>query len=195
MLANQYFIKYHSQTVDISPGFHCFTACLLRRDIIQRPNNVIRFRQVIVQGTDQFRNTKITQISIAIFIEQNVGRFYIAMDDVISVSQFQSRCDLIKQQDWMKGVVKLVGAGAAVKWGDRVFGSTGSKALAILLAYDGIRSLIPIDAWSKKAADTVTGMVPMGGLGGYKPDVENQAGGGGSNPPRDYYADLYGGAR
>ncbi len=55
---------------------------------------------------------------------------------------------LVKQGDMIKGVVKLVGAGAAVKWGPRLLGSTGSKALALLLAYDGVRSLIPIDTWA-----------------------------------------------
>lgn len=91
---------------------------------------------------------------------------------------------LIKQSDMIKGVVKLVGAGAAVKWGGRVLGSTGSKALAILLAYDGLRSIIPIDTWARRGATMVTSRVPKGGLGGFKPNVELQVRGNGHG---DYY--------
>ena len=100
---------------------------------------------------------------------------------------------LVKQGDMLKGVVKLAGAGAAVKWGGRVLGSTGSKALAILLAYDGIRSLIPIDTWAKRGATAVTGMIPGGGLGGFKGGVHEAPGGNGHKA--DYYEALKGGAR
>jgi len=75
---------------------------------------------------------------------------------------------LVKQNDMIKGVIKLAGAGAAVKWGPRLLGSTGSKALAILLAYDGVRSLIPIDAWARRGASAVSGVLPAGGLGGFR---------------------------
>ncbi len=101
---------------------------------------------------------------------------------------------LIKQGDIFKGVVKLAGAGVAVKWGGRVLGSTGSKALAILLAYDGIRSLIPIDTWAKKGATTVTGMMPAGGLGGFKKNAREEPAPGNGHKA-DYYEALKGGAR
>ena len=101
---------------------------------------------------------------------------------------------LIKQGDMLKGVVKLAGAGAAVKWGGRVLGSTGSKALAILLAYDGIRSIIPIDTWARRGATTVTGMIPGGGLGGFQPDV-HEAPAPGNGHKADYYEAMKGGAR
>ncbi len=100
---------------------------------------------------------------------------------------------LINQGDMLKGVVKLAGAGAAIKWGGRLLGSTGSKALAILLAYDGVRSLIPIDTWARRGATTVTGMIPKGGLGGFTQNVETagvveQA----SQVAGDYYAKAEG---
>jgi len=98
---------------------------------------------------------------------------------------------LIKQGDMLKGVVKLAGAGAAIKWGGKVLGSTGSKALGILLAYDGLRSLIPIDTWARRGATAVTGMIPGGGLGGFRPNV----GGGPSNGSHgDYYEEKVRGA-
>lgn len=103
---------------------------------------------------------------------------------------------LVKQGDMIKGVVKLVGAGAAIKWGPRLLGSTGSKALAILLAYDGIRSLIPIDTWAKRGAGAVSGVIPGGGLGGFKPNVAGEKpGGNGKKAVADYYEALKGGAR
>lgn len=99
---------------------------------------------------------------------------------------------LVKQGDMLKGIVKLVGAGVAIKWGSRVLGSTGSKALGILLAYDGIRSLIPIDTWARKGATMATGMIPGGGLGGFKENVGGAPAAGG-NGHKDYYEALKGG--
>lgn len=97
---------------------------------------------------------------------------------------------LVQQGDMIKGVVKLIGAGAAVKWGGRLLGSTGSKAVAILLAYDGIRSLIPIDTWAKRSSSAVTGMIPGGGLGGFNKNV----GGVPNNGHGDYYEEKVRGA-
>lgn len=96
---------------------------------------------------------------------------------------------LIKQGDMLKGVVKLAGAGAAVKWGGRVLGSTGSKALAILLAYDGIRSMIPIDTWARRGATVVTSRMPAGGLGGFTQNIESRGNG---HAAEDYYAKAFG---
>lgn len=94
---------------------------------------------------------------------------------------------LMKQGDMLKGVVKLAGAGAAIKWGPRLLGSTGSKALAILLAYDGVRSLIPIDTWARRGASAVSGMMPAGGLGGFRQNVGGREVPGNGNLPVDYY--------
>lgn len=98
---------------------------------------------------------------------------------------------LMKQGDMIKAVVKLAAAGAAVKWGTRLLGSTGAKALAILLAYDGVRSLIPIDTWARRGATTVSGMVPGGGLGGFRPGVTGNPAGNGQG---DYYVEKLRGA-
>lgn len=67
-----------------------------------------------------------------------------------------------------RGVVKLIGAGAAVGWGKGLLGDTGSKAVALLLAFDGIRDIIPIDQWAKGFANQATGMVTQRGLAGLK---------------------------
>ena len=75
-----------------------------------------------------------------------------------------------KQSNTTKAVIKLAAAGAAVKFGGKLFGSTGSKAVALLLAYDGLRSLLPIDEWAGKATSMVTrrtgaGLAGRAGMG------------------------------
>lgn len=82
---------------------------------------------------------------------------------------------LANQSNQVRGLVKLVGAGVAVKWGKRFLGSTGSKAVALLLAYDGIRSLIPLDEWAGRLSGAIVtrtggGLAGKAGMG----DVQDQ---------------------
>ena len=93
---------------------------------------------------------------------------------------------LAAQSTTIKGVVKLVAAGAVVKFGSKLLGSTGSKAVAILLAYDGIRMLLPIDEYANKFAGQLTKLTGKG-LGG-------RAGMGGgivANSGGDYYSNMF----
>ena len=100
---------------------------------------------------------------------------------------------LSAQSAMIRGVVKLVGAGVAAKWGSRLLGSTGSKAVALLLAYDGIRSLIPIDEWASRLAG---GIKPLTGAGlGGKAGLERERKPGGNGHKADYYEALKGGVR
>ena len=71
---------------------------------------------------------------------------------------------LAAQSVQVRGMVKLLAAGAAVKWSGGILGSTGSKALALLLAFDGIRDLLPIDLWAQKGANMLSGAVTRRGL-------------------------------
>lgn len=100
---------------------------------------------------------------------------------------------LVNRSDWIKGLVKLAGAGVAIKWGSRILGKTGAAAVGILLAYDGVRSLIPIDTWAERGSTALSGVAAGGGLGGFKSNVgaETRAAG----VEEDYYAGLYGGGR
>jgi hypothetical protein len=87
------------------------------------------------------------------------------------------------------GVVKLAAAGAAVKWGGRM-GTTTSRTLGLLLAYDGLRSLIPLDEWMGNLAGRIVsrtggGLAGKAGMG----DVLNQA----SKVANDYYSRALGG--
>lgn len=98
---------------------------------------------------------------------------------------------LAAQSNTIRGVVKLVAAGAAVKWGGRLLGKTGAGALAILLAYDGIRQLLPIDEWAGRVSGAVVTRTG-GGLAG-KAGITNVGGNG--RKEADYYEALKGGAR
>lgn len=103
---------------------------------------------------------------------------------------------LAKQGDMVIGIVKLAAAGAAIRWGKPLLGSAGSKAVGILLAYDGIRHILPIDQWAHRLATGVSGVVTTRGLGGNKDsviDATEQAPGNGHQP--DYYEALKGGPR
>ena len=70
---------------------------------------------------------------------------------------------LAKQSLMTRGVVKLAAAGAVVKWGG-VLGNTGKKAVALLLAFDALRDIVPIDLWAQKAATAASGVVTQRGL-------------------------------
>ncbi len=98
---------------------------------------------------------------------------------------------LSTQPSMMRGVIKLVGAGVVVKWGSGLLGSTGAKAAALLIAFDGIRDLVPIDTWMKGAAGKVSGIVTNKGL------AQNSAPMSAVNQARrvagDYYSRLSGG--
>lgn len=95
------------------------------------------------------------------------------------------------QQPMTLGVIKLAGAGVLAKWGDRLLGSTGSKAAAIILAYDGIRQIIPLDEWAGRLTGAVTTRTGAGLAG-----KAGMTGGSGSKAgTTDYYAGLYGGGR
>lgn len=73
---------------------------------------------------------------------------------------------LKNQSVQVKGLVKLGAAGASVAFGKRILGSTGSKVVALLLTFDAIRDLTPLDKWAYDLASKITGMLPSAGLAG-----------------------------
>ena len=96
---------------------------------------------------------------------------------------------MAEQTAMAKGLVKLLVAGASVKWGSKLLGSTGSKAVALLLSYDGIRMILPIDEYANKLAGMFTkltgqGLAGRAGMGGN--NVLNQAG----DVANSYYSSL-----
>lgn len=73
---------------------------------------------------------------------------------------------MANQQPWQRGLVKLGAAGIAGMWGKRLLGSTGSKAVALLLAFDALRDLSPIDSWADQLAEGISGRETTAGLAG-----------------------------
>ncbi len=73
---------------------------------------------------------------------------------------------LTSQSVQVKGVVKLGGAFVAIKWGKGLLGANGSKVVALLLTFDALRDLTPIDTWAAQLASRITGLLPARGLAG-----------------------------
>jgi hypothetical protein len=92
------------------------------------------------------------------------------------------------------GFIKLVASGVIVKWGGKLLGSTGSKAAAVILAYDGIRQIVPLDEWVGNLVGGITDRTGGGlaGKAGMNPPVTRVVP---TAPSGDYYAGLWGGAR
>lgn len=95
-----------------------------------------------------------------------------------------------KQSVSVQGVVKLAVAGATIKWGSKILGKTGAIAMAILLTYDGVRQLLPIDEYAGKVSGAVVARTG-GGLAG-KAGMGDTGGNG--HRQTDYYEALKGGA-
>lgn len=100
---------------------------------------------------------------------------------------------MANQNTYVIGGVKLVLAGATVKWGSRFLGREGAMAAAVLLGYDGIRNLIPLDTWARTVASKVSGVIPHAGLAsgttpGHRGGVLDQA----QRVAQDYYKQAEG---
>jgi hypothetical protein len=91
----------------------------------------------------------------------------------------------------MKGVTKGVLAVAAYKFGKKIplIGAEGGKVIALLLAFDAIRDITPINTWASKAANKVSGMIPVGGLGDQTGRAAKMFG---PTIKRDYYSNAFG---
>jgi hypothetical protein len=79
---------------------------------------------------------------------------------------------MIESEAWKKGLAKAAVAVAAVKWGKKFLGDTGSKAIAILMTFDAIRDLTPLDSWAANLANKITGSAPAAGLASHKDELE-----------------------
>ena len=95
-------------------------------------------------------------------------------------------------QDWQRGLVKLAVAAAVGMWGKRLLGKTGSMAVALLLTFDALRDLSPIDTWADQLAEGITGRVTTKGLAG-NPDAPANQPANQKKQPASYYAMALGG--
>ena len=71
---------------------------------------------------------------------------------------------MASQSVQVRGAVKLVGAGIALKWGRKLLGTDGATAVGLLMAFDGIRDILPIDQYAKQLANMASGVVTQRGL-------------------------------
>jgi hypothetical protein len=73
---------------------------------------------------------------------------------------------LAAQSSYVRGAAKLVAAYAASKWGKKIpfVSSEGAKAVALLVTFDAIRDLIPIDTYAKQLATKLSGTWTSAGL-------------------------------
>jgi hypothetical protein len=81
---------------------------------------------------------------------------------------------MINSSKTTKGLVKGAAAFAVWKYGNKipvigkVLNGQGKDILAVLLAFDAVRDLTPLDAWAAKVANKVSGVIPTGGLADQK---------------------------
>lgn len=99
-----------------------------------------------------------------------------------------------KWKDWQRGLLKAGLAAASIKYGKRFFGTTGSRAVGLLLAFDAIRDLTPINSYADQVAEKISGTVTTAGLSGTGARGEKRVE---RSPQRqgsgDYYAAALGG--
>ena len=96
---------------------------------------------------------------------------------------------LVAQSTQVKGLVKLIVAGASAKWGKKLMGADAATAIALLLAYDGVRMVLPLDEFANKIAGMFTKLTGhgLGGRAGMgNGEVLNQAG----EVAANYYSSL-----
>lgn len=83
-----------------------------------------------------------------------------------------------RQNKMVRGGIKFAAAAAVYAWGKKIpfMGETGKNLMAGLLIFDALRDVTPISTWASQVANTVSGVIPVGGLGDQKGrDVVNQA--------------------
>jgi len=100
---------------------------------------------------------------------------------------------MANMQNWQRGLVKLAVAAAVGMWGKRLLGKTGSMAVALLLTFDALRDLSPIDTWADQLASGITGRVTEGGLAGKNQNFKGDQPARQEKQPASYYAMALGG--
>lgn len=103
-----------------------------------------------------------------------------------------------QMSDWQRGLIKIGVAWASVKWGKKLLGNTGSKAIALLLTFDALRDLSPLDTWADNLAEKISGTATTAGLAG---DTRRElrgggnGGGAGNMSVAGYYGTALGGGK
>ena len=96
MDTHEHFVKHNSQVVDVALGCNRLISDLFRRGIIKRPDDAFARRRR--GGVEQFGDAEVGQIGVSVFVQQDVARFQVPMDDVLAMGEGQRRTDLPQQQ-------------------------------------------------------------------------------------------------
>jgi hypothetical protein len=98
-----------------------------------------------------------------------------------------------------RGLVKAGSAFVIWKWGNKIpligkmMNGTGKNIFAVLLAFDAVRDLTPLDSWAASAANKISGLIPTGGLADQKGrDIRNSAVTQATRVVKDYYSKAEG---
>lgn len=71
---------------------------------------------------------------------------------------------LAKQNNLLRAGAKGLVALGAMRYGTRVLGSVGAKAVALFVLYDALRDVVPFDTLAKNLTARVSGVLPTRGL-------------------------------
>ena len=86
-LPREHFEQHHAQGIDIAGGGNFAAAGLLRRNIMHRAHHSLGINHGLIGH--HFGNTKIGNLRIHIFIQKDILRLDIAMNDVMAVGMLQ----------------------------------------------------------------------------------------------------------
>jgi len=91
-LTRKHFEEHYAQGIDIAAGSNLTAAGLLRRNIMHRTHNRFGINHCLV--SDHFGNAEIGDFRIHIFIDQNILRLDITVNDIFIVSGLYAPCHL-----------------------------------------------------------------------------------------------------
>ena len=82
----------------------------------------------------------------------------------------------INQSANTRGFIKLAVGWGMVAFASRWLGKSFTGATALLLTFDAIRDLTPLDSWASQLADRITGQQPAAGLRGQTAQYDQTSG-------------------
>ncbi len=91
----------------------------------------------------------------------------------------------------VRGITELALAGGLVAFGSRFMGRTLTGAAALLIAFDGLRKIFPVDTFAQGIASKISGATPTAGLAQVSQYSQRRAVGAGGST-RNYYSGLGG---
>ncbi len=104
-----------AQGVDVGLGADRFGTDLLRGDVGRRADDAGQHGIAGLLGVAQvLGDAEVSQVGVLVFVEQDVGRFQVAVDDAHAVGGVQRAADLVEQaQDEVQGQGTVFEAGSA----------------------------------------------------------------------------------